>query len=65
MLKPFYNKKRNHKNNYIVDAIPVGCDINIVKKYMTPERLEKLKLKWGYSTTKGNFIGFKVTMVLD
>jgi hypothetical protein len=27
--------------------------------------LEKLKLKWGYSTTKGHFIGFKVTVVLD
>jgi len=27
--------------------------------------LEKLKLKWGYSTTKGSFIGFKITVVLD
>ena len=24
-----------------------------------------MKLKWGYSTTKGHFIGFKVTVVLD
>ena len=52
VLKPFYNKKRNHRNTYIVDATPVACNINIVKKYVTPERLEKLKLKWGYSTTK-------------
>jgi len=43
----------------------VECDINHIKQYISPERLEKLKLKWGYSTTKGNFIGFKVTVVLD
>jgi hypothetical protein len=43
----------------------VECDINIIKQYISPEKLEKLKLNWGYSTTKGSFIGFKVTVVLD
>lgn len=65
VLSVFYNKKRNRRNTYIIDATPVACDINIVKKYVTAERLEKLKLKWGFSTTKGYFIGFKVSMVLD
>ena len=32
---------------------------------MTPERLEELKLKMGFSTTKGYYIGFKVSMILD
>lgn len=40
-------------------------DINIVKKYIKPEDLEDLKLKWGYSKTKGSYIGFKLTVVLD
>ena len=65
ILKKFYNKKRRSRDSYIVDATPVACDINIVKKYVTPERLEELKLKMCYSTTKGYYIGFKVSMILD
>ena len=60
-----------HKSNkkpiktYLVDATPVATDINILKEFITKERLEKLKLKWGYSTTKKYYIGFKVTVTLD
>ena len=49
----------------MVDATPVATDINILKEFITKERLEKLKLKWGYSTTKKYYIGFKVTVTLD
>lgn len=27
--------------------------------------MEDLKLKWGYSKTKGSYIGFKVTVTID
>jgi len=27
--------------------------------------LDDLKLKWGYSKTKGNYIGYKVTVTID
>ena len=59
---------RIHKNSkeavktYIVDATPVATDINTIKRYVTREHLEELKLKWGYSTTKKYYIGFKVTV---
>jgi hypothetical protein len=60
------NKNNNHPyKKYLVDGTAVECDINHIKQYISPERLEKLKLKWGYSTTKGHFIGFKVTVILD
>lgn len=40
--------------------------ILIMDKHFIPkEHLEKLNLKWGFSTTKGHFIGFKVTVVLN
>ena len=32
---------------------------------MPKEHLEKLNLNWSYSTTKGSFIGFKVTVVIN
>ena len=51
--------------NYIVDATPVECDINVIKQFIKNERLKKLGLKWGYSTTKKHFIGYKVTIVLE
>ena len=49
----------------MVDVSPIATDINILKEFITKERLEKLKLKWGYSTTKKYYIGFKVTVTLD
>ena len=63
-LSRLNKKNRARINRYIVDATLVACDINIIKKYISPEKLEKLKLKMGYSTTKCYYIGFKVTMVL-
>ena len=65
ILKPIHSKNRSVIANYIIDATPVEVDINIVKKYIKKEDLERLKLKWGYSKTKGAYIGFKVTVVLD
>ena len=52
-------------DEYIVDATPVACDINVIKQYVKDKKLEKLGLKWGYSTTKKYFVGFKVSLVLE
>jgi hypothetical protein len=65
LLKRSNKGSRNPYKKYIVDGMGVECDINHIKQYISPEKLEKLKLKWEYSTTKGHFIGFKVTVVLD
>ena len=65
ILNRLNKPNRRSRKKYIIDSTPVECDINHIKQYISPEKLEKLKLKWGYSTTKGNFIGFKVTVVLN
>ena len=65
MLRRYFKPHKVIPDEYIVDATPVECDFNIVKKYIKKEHLEKLGLKWGYSTTKKHFIGFKVTVVLE
>lgn len=59
------NGARKKHEKFIVDATPSACDFNKDKKYITKEHLERMKLKWSYATTKGAFIGFKVTVVLN
>ena len=65
ILKKFFKPRKTRKDVYIIDATPVECDINILRKYISPEHLKKLRLKFGYSNSKGYFVGYKVTMVLE
>ena len=60
----FLKLNKSSKSDWIVDATPVACYINILKKYVTPEHLEKLDLDMDFSTTKCYYIGFKSTVVL-
>ena len=63
ILKKFFKPHKRRKNTYITDATPVECDINILRKYISPKHLKKLRLKFGYSNSKGYFVGYKVTMI--
>ena len=40
-FKLFLKLNKNNRSDWIVDPTPVACDINILKKYMNPEHLEK------------------------
>ena len=64
-LMRFNKENRGTYNRFIADATPSACDFNNDKHFIPKEHLEKLNLKWGFSTTKGHFIGFKVTVVLN
>lgn len=64
-LYTFFKPHKKKRDEYIVDATPVACDINVIKQFIKNEKLKKLGLKWGYSTTKKHFVGFKVTVVLE
>ena len=57
--------KRRGKKTFIVDATPVDLDINFHRNKKTKEHLEKLNLKWSFSSSKGFYIGFKATVVID
>ena len=61
----FNKSRRGSFEEFLVDATPSECDFNIDKKYITKEHLDELKLKWAYSSTKGSYIGFKVSVVLN
>ena len=58
-------QNRRTYNRFIADATPSACDFNNDKHFIPKEHLEKLNLKWSFSTTKGHYVGFKVTVVLN
>ena len=55
-LMRFNKENRGKYNRFIADATPSACDFNNDKHFIPKEHLEKLNLKWGFSTTKGHFI---------
>lgn len=57
--------KRRGKKTFIVDATPVDLDFNFYRNKKKKEHLETLNLKWSYSSSKGFYIGFKATVVID
>ena len=65
ILRKFFKPRKTRKDVYITDATPVECDINILRKYISQDHLKKLRLKFGYSNSKGYFVGYKVTVVLE
>ena len=65
MFNMLNKPNRGKYNQFIADATPSACDFNNDKHFIPKEHLEKLNLKWSYSTTKGSFIGFKLTVVIN
>ena len=57
--------KRRGKKTFIVDATPIDLDFNFNRNKKTKEHLASLNLRWSYSSSKGFYIGFKATVVLD
>ena len=52
ILRKFFKPRNRIKDIYITDATPVECDINILRKYLSPEHLKKLRLKSDIQTPK-------------
>lgn len=56
---------RNGNKTFLIDATPVDLDFNFSRKKQSKEHLKTLNLKWSYSSSKGYYIGFKATVVVD
>jgi hypothetical protein len=57
--------KRRGRKTFIVDATPIDLDFNFRRNKKTKKQLKSMNLKWSYSSSKGFYIGFKATVVLD
>ena len=65
LLRTNFKRKQHEKLTFIVDATPVDVDINFMRKHYSKKYLSKMDLKWSYSSSKGHYIGYKVTIVLE
>ena len=57
--------KRERNRMLIVDSTDVSLDLNWFRKKITKADLEEKEFKWGYSPSKGYYIGYKLTMVIE
>lgn len=65
LIKTNFKRKNNRKMTFIVDATPVDVDYNTDRKHRTRKYLENKDYDWAYSSSKGYYIGYKVTIVLE
>ena len=57
--------KRGRNRVLIVDSTDVTLDLNWFRKKITKADLEGKEFKWGYSSSKGYYIGYKLTLVIE
>jgi len=57
--------KRGRNRVLIVDSTDVSLDLNWFRKKITKADLEGKEFKWGYSPSKGYYIGYKLTLVIE
>jgi len=62
--KAFPKQKRTYRY-ILVDSTDISFDINLDKKYYSTEELEEKNFKLGYSSSKGHYIGGKLTIAID
>ena len=65
ILNSLNRPKKRGKKVLIVDATSIQLDINFLVKKYGKEYLDRIGLKWAYSKSKGFYIGFKATLMMD
>ena len=58
-------KKRRYLKVILVDGTDIQIDLNWFGRRISKKSLEKKPYKWGYSSSKGFYIGLKLTLALD
>jgi hypothetical protein len=53
------------KTVILVDSTDIQLDLNWFRRRITKKSLEDRDFKWGYSSSKGYYIGFKLTLALN
>jgi len=64
ILNTFCTPRQRGRSTIIVDSTEIRVDINWFRKKYTKRALEPRDFKWGYSASKGHYIGYKLTLVL-
>ena len=65
ILKKLNKGYKGENRTLLVDATPGDVDVNFRSKRITKKSLEHKDYKWAWGTALGNYLGFKITLVLD
>jgi hypothetical protein len=57
--------KRGRNRVILVDSTDISLDLNWLKKKIKKADLEEREFKWGYSSSKGYYIGYKLTLAIE
>ena len=58
-------KKRSSQDTLIINSTDIQIDLNWFRKTIKKKDLEDRDFAWGYSFTKGYYIGHKMTLVVE
>jgi len=58
-------RRGRNKAKIIVDSTDIQVDLNWFRRKITKKNLEDKEFKWGYSPSKGYYIGYKLTLAVD
>ena len=65
MLNNLNFKNTRGIRHIIVDGTDIQIDLSWFRRKISKKSLKKKPYKWGYSSSKGYYIGFKLTLAID
>jgi hypothetical protein len=57
--------KRGRNRVILVDSTDISLDLNGFRKKITKADMEEREFKWGYSPSKGYYIGYKLILAIE
>jgi len=54
-----------NRTTIIIDSTDVSCRHKLVQEYYKKSDLENRDFKWGFSSSKGHYLGFKLILAIE
>ncbi|MFQ5821315.1 MAG: transposase [Candidatus Heimdallarchaeota archaeon] len=64
VLNTFYTPRQWGRSTIIVDSTEIRVDLNWFRKKYTKRALVAREFKWGFSPSKGHYIGYKLSLAV-
>ncbi len=65
ILNSQLNIKRRGKATILVNSTDLSVDLNFHRKKITKKSMKDEDFEWAFNSSKGHYIGFKLTVALD
>jgi len=64
ILNTFCTPRQRGRSTILVDSTEIRVDLNWFRKKYTKRALERREFKWGFSASKGYYLGYKLTLAV-